>query len=127
VEDYSIHFDGIERFQDVKTMPTIKENIYYLPIKKNEETADSFSIQEKGQYLDIYQFTVNKKHDIKTNGLKNIMDQCKNWQICRVIFVVPDVIYSGFFVSHNAPKLPARYSFERCVLQIPLSIKKEPQ
>lgn len=125
-ENYSIRFTAIERFHELKRIATYKENIYYYPIKKNEETLDSFSVQENHKYLDIYQCTVSKQHAIKTNGLKNIMDQDKNWEQCRIIFVVPEDIYSDFSLSDKTSdiklKLPVKYSYDRFVLQIPLSI-----
>lgn len=131
-ENYSIHFTHVERFREVKEIAAYKEDTYYYPDKKNQETCDSFSIQKKHEYLDIYQCTVSKTHDVKTKGLIEIMTHDKNWKYCRVIFVVPDDIYSNFSISEASDtkepkkkkrKLPVAYNYDKYVLQIPLHIK----
>jgi hypothetical protein len=89
---------GDQEFREIDPMP----NIYYIPKMANEEALDSFILHDN--LLFIFQFTVSKKHDIKTGFISrftafNKFPPFEDW---RFIFIIPyknDQIFKNPYVD----------------------------
>lgn len=67
-----------------------ERNVYYIPLKKNLESGDSFFLSDDG-VLHVLQITVGKSHPVKAHGLGIIFNAfpADQVQTCRLVFVVP--------------------------------------
>jgi len=85
---------GDEKFQEFDPKP----NIYYIPKMANEEALDSFILHKN--FLYIFQFTVSKKHDIKTGFIARFtacdkFPPPKNWHFIFIIGYNDDQIFKS--------------------------------
>ncbi|KAF8344462.1 hypothetical protein F5887DRAFT_971369 [Amanita rubescens] len=94
-QDFSLQVDVGNTFVYDTTMTlSIRPDVYYVPRSGQQVALDSFILH--GGYLNVFQCTGGKDHDIK-GGLYDFLASCSglpprtNW---RFVFVVPDDLVS---------------------------------